>query len=111
MALYGELGAGKTALVRGALRGLGFSGEVTSPTYAIVSEYRTDIGRAAHFDMYRIDDEERLYTTGYYDYIGDAVLFIEWSERIPWALPDRRVNVTVNKLPDGTREIVEEDLR
>ena len=111
IALYGELGAGKTAFVRGALRGLGFSGAVASPTFAIVNEYRNESRVAAHFDMYRIDTEEQLYTSGFYDYLGDAVIFAEWGDKVREFLPERRIDVTITQLSDGSREITTEDKR
>ncbi|MEA4912915.1 MAG: tRNA (adenosine(37)-N6)-threonylcarbamoyltransferase complex ATPase subunit type 1 TsaE [Oscillospiraceae bacterium] len=97
VALTGGLGAGKTAFVRGALRALGWTGPVASPTFAIVNEYAVNIGRVAHFDMYRIDTEDALWSTGFYDYLdGRTVLFIEWSENIAFALdfPHRHVDFT-----------------
>ena len=83
IALFGGMGAGKTAFVKGFVKGIGFTGEVTSPTFAIVHEYIGGIVPIYHFDMYRIDTEESLYSTGYYDYL-DAGGFIitEWSENI-----------------------------
>ena len=97
VALYGDLGAGKTAFTRGAMRALGYEGEVTSPTFAIVNEYRGGRLDAAHFDMYRIQDEDGLYSTGFYDYLdGRMVLFIEWSENIPWALDGSEIAVHIS---------------
>lgn len=83
IALFGGMGVGKTAFVKGFAKGIGFTGEVTSPTFAIVHEYIGGIAPIYHFDMYRIDTEESLYSTGYYDYL-DAGGFIitEWSENI-----------------------------
>lgn len=83
IALFGQMGAGKTAFVKGFAKGVGFSGEVTSPTFAIVHEYIGGMRPVYHFDMYRINTEESLYSTGYYDYL-DAGGFIitEWSENI-----------------------------
>ncbi len=106
VALYGDLGAGKTAFVRGALRALGYTGEVTSPTFAIVNEYRDGRLPAAHFDMYRIGNEDELYSTGFYDYLdGKQVLFIEWSENIPWALDGSEITVRITGSADEPREI------
>lgn len=96
IAFTGDLGAGKTAFCRGFLRHLGYTGRVTSPTFAIVNEYDTEAFRVCHFDMYRILDEDMLYDIGWDDYLdGDAVLLIEWSENIADALPDDCVTVEI----------------
>lgn len=106
VAFYGGLGAGKTAFARGVLRGLGYTGEVTSPTFTIVNEYRGGALDCAHFDMYRIEDEQGLYSTGFYDYLdGRFVLLIEWSEHIGWALDDDIFRVTIEGSGDMPRAI------
>ena len=88
VALFGGLGVGKTAFVRGLAAGLGCAGEVCSPTYALVHEYPGPVP-VAHFDMYRIGGPEALESTGYYDYLDRGfVLAIEWSEHILEALPE-----------------------
>ena len=74
VAFTGDLGAGKTAFCRGFLHALGYTGRVTSPTFAIVNEYETELCRVCHFDMYRILDEDALYDIGWDDYFdGDEV--------------------------------------
>jgi len=94
-ALFGGLGAGKTAFVRGLARGLGCEGEVCSPTYAIMNEYPGRIP-LAHFDMYRVEGWESLESTGFFDYLdGGHVLAIEWSENILAALPEDAWRVTL----------------
>ncbi|MDO5547989.1 MAG: tRNA (adenosine(37)-N6)-threonylcarbamoyltransferase complex ATPase subunit type 1 TsaE [Eubacteriales bacterium] len=96
IAFTGDLGAGKTAFCRGFLRQLGYTGRVTSPTFAIVNEYDTAAFRVCHFDMYRILDEDMLYDIGWDDYLdGDAILLIEWSENVSGALPDDRTTVEI----------------
>lgn len=96
IAFTGDLGAGKTAFCRGFLRQLGYTGRVTSPTFAIVNEYDTAAFRVCHFDMYRILDEDMLYDIGWDDYLdGDAILLIEWSENVSGALPDDRTMVEI----------------
>ncbi len=106
VALYGGLGAGKTAFVRGALRALGYTEVVNSPTFAIVNEYRGGRLDAAHFDMYRIENEDALYSTGFYDYLdGRFALFIEWSENIPWAMDGREIAVRIEGSADEPRRI------
>lgn len=95
VAFLGGLGMGKTAFVRGALKGLNNSARVSSPTFALVNDYG-GTPQVYHFDMYRITDEDDLYSTGYFDYLtDDAVLFIEWSENISQWLPDNTVFVKI----------------
>lgn len=103
LALYGGMGMGKTAFVRGLARGLGVRGEVSSPTFALVHEYQ---GRVPlyHFDMYRVGGWDDLYSTGFFDYLDcGAVLVIEWSENIEAALPDGVIRITLEK-GDGEQE-------
>lgn len=96
VAFTGDLGAGKTAFCRGFLHALGYTGHVTSPTFAIVNEYDTERCRVCHFDMYRILDEDALYDIGWDDYFdGDTILLVEWSENVTGALPDDRITVNI----------------
>lgn len=98
IALTGGLGAGKTAFVRGLARGLGYTGEVSSPTFAIVHEYEGGRLPLIHFDMYRITGWDDLESTGYFDYQRrPAVLAIEWSENVEGALPEARLTVAVER--------------
>ncbi|MBP5617612.1 MAG: tRNA (adenosine(37)-N6)-threonylcarbamoyltransferase complex ATPase subunit type 1 TsaE [Clostridia bacterium] len=98
IALTGGLGAGKTAFVRGLARGLGYTGEVSSPTFAIVHEYEGGRLPLIHFDMYRITGWDDLESTGYFDYQRrPAVLAIEWSENVEGALPAARLTVAVER--------------
>ncbi len=97
LCMYGDLGAGKTAFVKGLARGLGISEHVTSPTFTIVNEY---FGRLKlyHFDAYRIADPDEMYEIGYEEYVyGDGVTVIEWPQLIDEILPEKRYNVTINK--------------
>lgn len=102
IAFTGDLGAGKTAFSRGILRGLGYTGRVTSPTFAIVSEYHTEKADVAHFDMYRILDLEALWELGFDEYLdGRRIVLIEWSENIAEALPPhKRVSIRYGAQPD-----------
>ena len=96
VAFTGDLGAGKTAFCRGLIHALGYSGRVTSPTFAIVNEYETDLCRVCHFDMYRILDEEALYDIGWDDYFdGETILLVEWSENVLDALPEKHITVDI----------------
>jgi tRNA threonylcarbamoyladenosine biosynthesis protein TsaE len=106
VALFGGLGAGKTALARGLLRGLGHGGNVSSPTFGIINEYRADgAANAAHFDMYRVGGWEELLSTGFYDYLDEGyVVITEWSENIEWALEGGEIRVKIEMGGRETRE-------
>ena len=106
IAFVGGLGAGKTTFTRGLAIGMGLGDEVTSPTFALVNEYRGEIN-LYHFDMYRIMNAESLETTGFYDYMSDDnVLAIEWSENIKDCLDRNTIYITINRIDDDTREII-----
>ena len=97
VALVGELGAGKTQLVRGACRGAGVPArEVASPSFAIVASYRGRIP-IHHADLYRIGDEDELYATGFFDLVGgEGALLVEWADRVPGALPSERLEIRMS---------------
>ena len=98
IALYGDLGVGKTAFVRGFTSTLAPGARVKSPTFALVHEYGTSPDPVFHFDMYRITDEDELYSIGFYDYLGrGGYILTEWSENIPFALPESYLCVTIEK--------------
>lgn len=106
VAFRGGLGMGKTCFTRGLARGLGFKGDVTSPTFALINEYIGGRLPLYHFDMYRISGWEDLYSTGFFDYIEQGgVIAAEWSENIENALPESTVMVTFVRLGDNKREI------
>jgi tRNA threonylcarbamoyladenosine biosynthesis protein TsaE len=100
VALVGDLGAGKTQLVRGACRGARVPpGEVSSPSFAIVATYGGRIP-IHHADLYRIGDLDDLYATGFFDLVGGAgALLVEWADRVPGALPEERLTVTLRHHP------------
>ena len=101
----GDLGAGKTAFTTGLAKGLGINADVSSPTFAICNEYRGQDKTLYHFDMYRIDGWDDLYSTGFFDYLEtDAYIAAEWSENIYGALPDDAVIVDISKISDTERE-------
>ena len=99
IALYGDLGVGKTAFVRGFTKLFSPNALVRSPTFALVNEYPSkESRRVFHFDMYRITDEDDLYSIGYYDYLDDgSICLVEWSENIPYAIPDEHIKVEIIK--------------
>lgn len=103
VALYGDLGVGKTAFVRGFTSVFSPKARVKSPTFALVNEYRGDGGPSVfHFDMYRITDEDELYSIGFYDYFDrNGICLTEWSENISYALPERHVAVRIEKCSEG----------
>ena len=106
IALFGGLGMGKTAFTRGLCRGLGITEGVSSPTFALVNEYRGKFP-VYHFDMYRVTSWEDLYSTGFFDYLDNGVLVIEWSEHIEGALPEDAVRITISRGEHENQRIFE----
>lgn len=97
LALYGGLGAGKTALVRGLATGMGLKARVTSPTFTIVNEYRGEVP-LYHFDMYRLSGSGELFEIGWEDYLaGGGVLAVEWSENVEDAFENNVVRIRVER--------------
>lgn len=96
IAYKGTMGAGKTTLTSSIVTALGGENMVSSPTFALMNEYTSE-PLVRHFDMYRIDSYESLYSTGFFDYIedGDSVLIIEWSENIENVLPDNTLIIEI----------------
>ena len=107
VALFGELGAGKTAFTRGLVRGYGVNCRVSSPTFAIVNEYKDNNKTVQHFDMYRISSSDDLESTGFFDYLDSgSVLVIEWSENIISDLPDDCIRVYIEKYENENERII-----
>ncbi len=104
IAMFGGLGAGKTAFTRGLAKGLEAGDDVSSPTFALVHEYSGKYP-VYHFDMYRIGSFDDLYSTGFFDYEGSGIMVIEWSENIVDFLPEERIEVHIDYLSENEREI------
>lgn len=112
-AFYGAMGAGKTTFIKAVCQMLGVTDPITSPTFAIVNEYRSDLQGELiyHFDFYRIKKLEEVYDMGYEDYFySGALCFIEWPELIEDLLPGQAVKVTIEEVEDGARKLTMENL-
>ncbi len=104
VALVGDLGAGKTAFVRGMASEIVPNAPVCSPTYAIVNEYAENGKHLCHFDIYRLSDEDDLISIGFYDY-ENCIKAVEWCDKIEEALPDEYYLVTILGSGDEIRKI------
>ncbi|MGI6231825.1 MAG: tRNA (adenosine(37)-N6)-threonylcarbamoyltransferase complex ATPase subunit type 1 TsaE [Prevotella sp.] len=108
-AFYGKMGAGKTTFIKAICEELGVEDVITSPTFAIVNEYRSATTNELiyHFDFYRIKKLEEVYDMGYEDYFySGALCFLEWPELIEEILPGDCTKVTITEQPDGSRVVV-----
>ena len=106
VAYFGGLGMGKTAFTRGLAKGMGITADVASPTFAIVNDYGGN-PPLVHFDMYKVDSWDDLYSSGFFDYLDmGAVLAVEWSENIENALPDDTVKVIIEQGENETDRII-----
>ena len=106
-ALYGNMGVGKTTFVKEICRQLGVKQVVTSPTFALINEYKTSDNQLVyHFDFYRINKIEELFDFGYEDYLYSSnYCFIEWPEKAEEILPDHLQRITFTEMADGSRII------
>lgn len=105
LALYGDLGVGKTAFIRGFASVYAPGAAVRSPTFSLVNEYPSRKTTLFHFDMYRIESEDDLDSIGFYDYLlRPGICLVEWSEKIPFALPDRYLKITITKPQSGAQD-------
>lgn len=106
IAFLGSMGMGKTCFIRGVARGMGYTGEVTSPTFSLVNEYLGGRLNLYHFDMYRVSHWEDLYSTGFFDYLEQGgVLLVEWSENVKAAIPNDALFINIERIDDTTRKI------
>lgn len=101
VALWGDLGAGKTTLARAILRALGVTDDVPSPTFTLVQSYETR-PRIAHFDLYRLKNAREMEELGFEDALADGAVLVEWPERAPEALPPEALHVRL-KQENGAR--------
>ena len=107
-AFYGKMGAGKTTFIKAVCEELGVEDVITSPTFAIVNEYRSETSGELiyHFDFYRVKKIEEVYDMGFEDYFySGALCFIEWPELCEEVLPEDTVKVTIEETPDSSRLI------
>jgi len=104
-AFYGSMGAGKTTFIKALCEEMGVTETVTSPTFAIINEYRDKAGRTIyHFDFYRIHKLEEVFDFGYEDYFYSGNLcFIEWPELVESVLPENTVKITIREEKNGSR--------
>jgi len=106
LALSGDLGAGKTALVKGIARGLGIMQDVTSPTFTLVHEYTRGRLPFAHIDLYRLDTIGQALAIGIEDYLGGSgITAIEWAEKIESLLPENTTRIRITTLGETARRI------
>ena len=106
IAMTGDLAAGKTTMLRGLARGMGLSDDVTSPTFAIVHEYREGNLPLFHFDMYRLASSDELFDIGWEDYIREGgVCAVEWSENVADAIPSDAIRIDLQVTGDSSRKI------
>ena len=105
--LRGDLGAGKTCVARGVLRGLGYAGRVKSPTYTLVELYKTSRLYLYHFDFYRLEDPHAWIDAGFREYFGGAATcLVEWPERAGTQLPGPDLDISLEICASGRRAIV-----
>ncbi|WP_434036117.1 tRNA (adenosine(37)-N6)-threonylcarbamoyltransferase complex ATPase subunit type 1 TsaE [Formosa sp. 4Alg 33] len=104
---YGEMGTGKTTLIKALVKKLGCEDDVSSPTFSIVNEYSITDGLVYHFDFYRLNDEEEAYNFGIEDYLDSgAWIFIEWPERVQNILEDEHCNrINIDRIDSETRTL------
>ncbi|MBC7749683.1 MAG: tRNA (adenosine(37)-N6)-threonylcarbamoyltransferase complex ATPase subunit type 1 TsaE [Methylotenera sp.] len=102
---HGEMGVGKTTLIKQLCKTLGVVGATSSPTFSLVNEYEADVNQLVyHFDFYRLNKEEEALDMGIDDYLYSGNwCFIEWAEKIPNLIPETHSVITISQLPDGKR--------
>ena len=107
VAIEGDLGAGKTRLIKGICKGLGVREHVSSPTFTIVNEYPAPAGTVYHFDFYRVSSLREVIDIGFSEYLdGDGISLIEWADRVAELLPPRRIDVRMDFGNDESARII-----
>ena len=105
IAIEGEIGAGKTTFIKGILKGLGYKGNVNSPTYTLINEYQAD-SKIIHIDCYREKNINRWIDIGFIDYLNDNnIIIIEWPEYIRKILPSDTIDIYIKHIEESIREI------
>lgn len=111
LCFYGEMGAGKTTLIKTLCAQLGVDDAVTSPTFSIVNEYKGANGPVFHFDFYRLSNQTEALDLGYEEYFDSgSYCFIEWPEKIAGLIPDQYTGIRIEVLGDTTRQITVENI-
>ncbi len=106
-AVHGEMGAGKTTFIHALCEVIGVAGAITSPTFSIINQYKTESGQTVyHIDLYRIKDESEAINAGIEDclYSGN-ICFVEWPEKAPFIFPDDTLHITITSVDDNTRKL------
>ena len=109
LCFHGEMGAGKTTLIKAIVRQLGSAGEASSPTFGIVNEYQDQHGQvlAYHFDFYRLNDEHEALDLGIEDYLNrDVWIFMEWAEKIKSLIPPDATEIIIKVMDESTRTLI-----
>jgi len=108
---YGEMGAGKTTLIKSLCKELGVTDNISSPTFAIVNEYQAVSNTIYHFDFYRLKTETEAMDMGFEEYLySNNYCFIEWPEKIPELLPERYISIKIQVVADSARYITVEHI-
>jgi tRNA threonylcarbamoyladenosine biosynthesis protein TsaE len=103
---YGDMGAGKTTLIKSLCKQLGSNDNITSPTFSIVNQYNGAGASIYHFDFYRLKNEHEALDIGFEEYLYSGnYCFIEWPEKIPNQLPDDFISITIKVMDNNTRQI------
>jgi len=103
---YGDMGAGKTTLIKSLCKQLGSNDNITSPTFSIVNQYNGEGATIYHFDFYRLKNEHEALDIGFEEYLYSGnYCFIEWPEKIPNLLPDNFISISIQVMDNNTRQI------
>lgn len=104
LALYGDLGAGKSLFARALIRTIinDQNAEVPSPTFTLVQTYESPKGQISHFDCYRLEDPEEIYEIGWEESLNEGIVILEWPSKLEGLLPNRRLDITLTPLQNET---------